>query len=572
MKSNKKNGHRKIIISIIIVCVLAFGAYYFFSAKNKPNTPLEIAKVEKGEIVKSVSCDGVIEPVTNIEIKSNVGGTIVKLYAEEGDYVKAGQLLAQIDPVDVLTTLEKEQNNLITAKAKVTSSENSLSIQKQQAIADLESARESIRSATAKLGQAKKESNIQPNLTSNEIAIAKTNLLQAKASLEQLKKATSIQRKVTAKTNYDSAKANYDQANKTHERNKQLLEKGFLSKKDFETAEELYLSSKATLEDAKQKYDTIKEEVDQDIQIAEEKVNQAEISYQNAKTNSAQIDIKQYDVTAAIAALKIAKANYSSAEANLKQINVKESDLVQSKANLSSAKSSVQNAQTNYAYTNITAPRDGVIVKKWAEEGSIIMAGRASTAGSSSGVVIYEIADTTKMQVSVSVDETDIYNIFPNQDVKISVDAYPDKVFTGKVTKIAPRAETDSGVTTVPVEVTITQKNTDLKPVMNATCEFIIATKKDILIAPIDYINIMGDKASAIVMKDGKPQNVEVKIGMQGEEQLEILSGLKEGDEIISPRSIEMQNSKNKKSGKDVPSSSSSSKKSSGMGGMPPPP
>ena len=79
-------------------------------------------------------------------------------------------------------------------------------------------------------------------------------------------------------------------------------------------------------------------------------------------------------------------------------------------------------------------------------------------------------------------------------------------------------------------------------------------------------------------MKNGKPENVEVKIGMQGEEQLEILSGLKEGDEIISPRSIEMQNSKNKKGSKDTKNTSStssnrsSSRKSGAMGGMPPPP
>lgn len=575
MKLNNRINKRNIIIIILIVA--AAGLTWFFVGKGKSKVAMETYEVKRGDIVNSVSCDGVISPITTVEIKSNVGGTIVKLYAEEGDFVKAGQMLAQIDPVDVLTTLETEQNNLVSAKAKVTSAQNNLDIQKVQSYSDLEAAKEAINSAQAQLAQAKKTAGIQPSLTANEINSAKAELESAEASLAQLKKAGSLQRISSAKASYKSAQAAYEQAKKNYDRNTSMLEKGYISKKDYETIKEAYLTSEANYESAKSVYDTINEEINQDIRIAQEKVNQAKMSYNTAITNKAQIEIKNQDLKSAEASLRKAKASYDSSLANVKNINVKYSDLLQANANLSSANSNLQNAKTNYEYTNIMAPRSGVIVQKLAEEGSIIMAGRATTASSTEGVVIYEIADTTRMQVDVDVDETDISSIKINQKVKISVDAFPDQKFTGFVSKIAPRAETDTGVTTIPVEVTIKETNKSLKPEMNATCEFIISEKSNILTVPVENTK-MGSNGKYMVfkMEAGKIVPVNVEVGIQNEDDVEIISGLKEKDIIVSPRSMEMAAAASQGKTGDSASrgmgGSAAGKASRGMGGGMPPP
>ena len=552
----------KLLWIIVAIILVAVGIYYFTHKTKKQPAGFETGKVEIGTIVNSVSADGVIEPVTNVEIKSNVGGTIVKLYADEGDIVKAGQLLAQIDPTDVENTLEKEKNNVISANAKVKSAQDALEIQKQQAQSELRSAKENVKSAEIKLDTAKKEAKVQPTLTSNEIATAKTNLAQAEAALKKMTNATNNQTLVSAKANYDSAVASFNSAEKTFERNKALLEKGYISKKDYEASEEQYVSAKSKLAETKEKYDTVQKELNADIVSQKEKIKSCKIALENAKANSYNIDVKKDNVKSAESALRSAKASLATAQANMKQIDVKESALKQAIADKASAESSLKNAQKNYDYTNITAPRDGVIVKKWTEEGSIIMGGRNATAGSSEGVVIFEIADITKMQVSVDVDETDISSIKIGQDVKISVDAFPDDDFTGKVTRICPSAETSSGVTTVPVEVTFDGSHEELKPEMNATCEFIIATKSNILTASVDYVDVTGDMGSTYIYDaNNKPEQIQFKVGLVGEESVEVLEKLKEGQVIISPRSVENAGGKGGKKGGDSKNK---------MGGPPP--
>ena len=78
------------------------------------------------------------------------------------------------------------------------------------------------------------------------------------------------------------------------------------------------------------------------------------------------------------------------------------------------------------------------------------------------------------MQVEVNVDEADIGQIRQGQPVRISVDAYPDERFRGRVTKIAPQAVAEQNVTTIPVTVEVSVREDRLKPGMNATCDFIV--------------------------------------------------------------------------------------------------
>ena len=540
MKDKMKKLIKPLIILIIILAI-GLGGFFYFQKSKKPKAPLEKGKVEIGSIVNSVSADGVIEPVTNIEIKSNVGGTILKLFAEEGDYVKAGQLLATIDPVDVLTTLEKEQNNVKSAEAQLQSALEALEMQRTQSSSDLKTATENVKSAKIKLKVARDESKAQPTITNNEIATAKSNLAQAKQSLAKLQNATNNQSLINAQSSYDSALATYNKNKKTLERNKALLDKGYLSKKDYEASEEQLISSEANLATAKIKLDTVKNELNADIVTAKEKVRSSELALKTAQANAYNVDVKRSNVKSAESTLKSAQESLKTAQANVRQVQVKEASVAQARASLDSAKSSLENAKKNYDYTFIRAPRDGVLVKKWTDEGSIVQSGRNSMSSNSEGVVIFELADTTKMQVEVDVDETDVYNIVKGQKVKVSVDAYPDKAYTGVVSKISPSAQTNSGVTTVPVEVVLDGNNQELKPEMNATCEFIVDTKDNILTLNTDFCEVKGDTGTTfIVGEDGKPKPVEFKVGIIGEEAVEVLDNLKEGQEVIAPRSAEV--------------------------------
>jgi HlyD family secretion protein len=467
-RSYRRHLRYMIPVLVLIAIVAAVGARQ--SHKEQPD--VQTAIVKRGTVLSSVSGNGILQPLTTVEVKSNVGGQVVQLAVDEGDTVKAGQLIARMDPSDSLTNM-------------------------QQSAADLESAH-------AKLRQSSDQANIQPLLTATAIRQAQSSLASAEATLRQTKTALIPQKLSSAQTGYDQAKANYDQSAKNLERQNALLAKGFVAKSQVESADQQYTVTKAQMDAAKSKLDTVKDETDQDLQAAEARVEEA-------------------------------KASLDSAKANAYQVRVRRDDIVQSRAQVERARAAVKNAQTQIGYATVVAPRAGVVVKKYVEAGSIVTAGRQAMAGSGSGVTIVEIADVSRMRVVVDVDESDIAKISIGQQVDVSVEACPDELFPARVIKIAPEAQVTQSVTTVPVTVELQHADSRLKPEMNATCDFVIDRKENVLFVPIEAISETDAGTEVTVLDHGQQAVRKVEVGLTGDDYCEVVSGLRDGETVVIP-------------------------------------
>ena len=124
------NGRRKRRKRIIIwssvgvgLLVLVLAGVLIASAGGTKIDPSKLAKVEKGDLAKSVVATGKIEPITKVEIKSKASGIVKKLYADYGDMVKQGQLLAQLDKVEIQAQVDQSRAGLEAAIANLKSSE-----------------------------------------------------------------------------------------------------------------------------------------------------------------------------------------------------------------------------------------------------------------------------------------------------------------------------------------------------------------------------------------------------------------------------------------------------------------
>ncbi|MCX6345219.1 MAG: efflux RND transporter periplasmic adaptor subunit [Armatimonadetes bacterium] len=532
-KKKRKWGSDVAAVIIVTVIIVSFMVIRARNASN--NTPaIQTAVVERGTVTASVSANGVLQPVTTVEVKSNVGGQVVELAVDEGDVVKAGQLIAKIDPSDTISALQQSVADMDSATAKVQQAKQGLSMQNLQTAANVDASEQALEASRQRLTQAEKQALIQPRLTSEAIKQGESNLAAAEAALRQTKNALIPQKLAAAKSSYEQAKASYEKSNNDVTRKRSLLEKGFVSKSVLDASEEQFSVAKAQLESAKSKIDTVQDESDQDLQSALAKVAQATSALEIAKANRVQDELKQVDFAAARAAVKQAQANLASARASAYQIQMKEEDIVQARAGLARSNATLKNAQTQMKYTTIVAPRSGVVVKKYVESGSIVSAGRSSFSGSGSGVGIVDIADITHMMALVNVDETDIAQIAIGQDVDVTVDAYPGKRFKGKVTKIAPQAISDQNVTTIPVTVEIAQPGKELKPAMNATCEFISSRKNNVLLVPSEAVQETQNGMTVTVVVGDKQIVRPVKTGIVGEANTEIISGLNEGDTVVT--------------------------------------
>jgi len=122
--NKKKRKKRIIIISVVVGVVLLFAlGLMAFTRGGTKIDPTKLAKVEKGDLAKSVVATGKVTPIVKVEVKSKASGIVKKLYVEYGDTVKQGQLLAQLDKIEIEAQVEQSRAALAAAEANLTSSQ-----------------------------------------------------------------------------------------------------------------------------------------------------------------------------------------------------------------------------------------------------------------------------------------------------------------------------------------------------------------------------------------------------------------------------------------------------------------
>src|ERR1700704_3296777 len=123
---NNKKKRRKLYIwggiGVGIVLLIAIGVFAFTRGGTKID-PSKLAKVEKGDLAKSVVATGKVTPITKVEVKSKASGIVKKLLVEYGDMVKKGQLLAQLDKIEIEAQVDQSRAALQAAQANYASSQ-----------------------------------------------------------------------------------------------------------------------------------------------------------------------------------------------------------------------------------------------------------------------------------------------------------------------------------------------------------------------------------------------------------------------------------------------------------------
>jgi HlyD family secretion protein len=216
------------------------------------------------------------------------------------------------------------------------------------------------------------------------------------------------------------------------------------------------------------------------------------------------------------------------------QIGVDEAKLRQAQAQVAQARASLDQLEEQLSYTTVVSPIDGEVLSRDVQIGdavsSILVLGSTATQ-------IMTLGDTHQVYVKGKVDESDIGHVYLGQPARIKVESFKDKTFNGKVTKIVPLGVEKDNVTTFEVWVSIDNPNGELKANMTANAEIILSEHKGVLTVPEQAL-IYDNSGKAFVevpdskAKDGK-KRVAVTAGISNGTRTEIVSGLKQGDDVV---------------------------------------
>jgi HlyD family secretion protein len=216
------------------------------------------------------------------------------------------------------------------------------------------------------------------------------------------------------------------------------------------------------------------------------------------------------------------------------QIGVDTARLKQARAQVQQAQAGLKQLEEQLSYTTIVAPMDGVILSRDVEIGDAVSS--ILVLGSTATLVMTE-GDINDVYVQGKVDEADIAHVYMNQPARIKVESFRDRVFNGKVTKIAPLGVEKDNVTTFEVRVSIDNPGGELKANMTANAEIILDEHKNVLMVPESAVMYDNQKNASVEIPDKKQKEgkrkIPVKVGISNGSVTEVLSGLKEGELVV---------------------------------------
>jgi multidrug resistance efflux pump len=410
-----------VAVGLGVVCAGYYGISWWITAMN------------------TVSTDEARVTASYATISAEVSGKIVKFPAEEGDVVRKGDLLVEIDKEEYQSALDEAIVELKRATAQ--HEEGKLQFKGMAATVRSEISR-------AEAGLEGAGGMLKEKVRMHELAkhVGKSQVEQAEAAVK------------VADSNLTKAEVDLRKAGLDLERAKNLFDKQFIAAKDLDDARTTYESAQATVEMRKGEVQQLKA----DLQLAKiSKLNNfrddatlAEVRSMTAKSDVRKADADLRLATARLAEVEAFKSRLESQESMVNQLKLK-----------------VDNQKRHLESTEVTSPVNGIVVRKTANIGDIMQRGQ----------VFLRIIIRDTLVVRANVRETYVRYIGQGNPVEVYVDAYPSRVFSGKVKLIGDTTDSEFAIfkpggpysrleQMIPVEISLDgdSNNRDLKPGMNA--------------------------------------------------------------------------------------------------------
>ncbi len=489
------------IWSFIILLVIIFLVYlFFFKSKTTTETKYVSSAVSKGNIIVSVSGTGQIESADTININAKVSGDVISVPVKVGQEVKKGTLIASMDSRDARIVLETAQLSLDKIK-------------KLDPLTVLQKENSTIKTYT-------------DGWNNTSAFLIDMNVV------------------VTGMYDISNGYLGY--------KNKMLLSES--GKIKLDASEKAYWEAKKSLDTTTSLYKTlsINSSKDEIKNLISKTLDTAKVVSNGVKLTQASLDYTIYslDATSTTDATNNQKNltswtattnNYlNSIATNLNNINESSQSLSDTLAgadelDIRQAELNLETKQNSYNDYFIRAPFDGIIATLTAKVGQ--------TASGSIGTLIAK-----QKIVKISLNEVDIAKIKLGQKATLSFDAIDGLTITGKVDGIDSVGTVSQGVVTYNVTIVLDVDDARVKPGMSVSATIITDTAQDVVIVPssavkekngVSYVETLGLATSTVTDSQGlvstvKPISVNITVGLVDDMSSEIISGLKEGDIIIT--------------------------------------
>lgn len=492
------------------------------AAMETAAVPVETLAIGRGTINRTLFVTGTLKTDRDVHITSKIAGKVAAIYTKEGDRVRAGQLLLALDDADQRAQVQQASAALRAAAERLSQAEAGRKVRYAQTDAGIEQAAANLRSAQLRVKQLEASARMTDTSSKSSVAQAEANLAAAKDQLRIVTTGARSQERRVADNAVEQALANLETAKSHAQRRRALFAQGAISQEDLDDSEKQLKLAQSQYNSATEQRDLIQEgSRTEEVRIAEQQVRQAEEALRTAKSSLERTSVSEDDVASAKATVAQMEAALHVAKANTATYKIVPSEIAAARAAEMQASAQLTYTQEQLRNTRIYSPVDGVV------------ATRSTNVGESIGTAtqLMNVVAINGVYFEAQVPELSLSSVRVGMPVSVTVDSLPGRKLQGTVRELIPVAATSSKNFRVRVAVA----NGGQLPV-GAFARGEVALGKDAaaLLVPKDCLVTLVGEDYVYLAVDGKAKQQPVKVGDSDKVNAQILSGLKEGDRIIS--------------------------------------
>ena len=518
---------RYIIIPIVVLAAISLTTWFLvrnFNAKPK----YDLYTVRRGAVTKTVAVAGSVVSGQKFELGFLTPGIVQDVKVKTGDRVQAGDLLVIQDTIILEAQAAQARASVAAASALLNKTRNHLRPADMAVLErGLDSARVALATAQSNLQVVYRSQDTDRQSAEAALRGAETAYQNAlntyNASMAAIDQGTVAAQ--MALSNASNALSNaqnyYNQVLHRYNLGQATAVELQQAGAALSAANSAYLSARTAYDTAVSQANLQKTTAASGLSAADSQLQNARIAYNAAGNGS---DLK---ITAAQNALSVAQAAYNLAEAQYQQSLAPAlgADISSSSAQVAAAAASLKVVQTQIAKASIKAPVGGIITA---------VSAKAHEISPMSGPAVVLETDND-FQIEAYVSEIDVERVLPGAQVKLTFDGLPEVVAQGVIATIDPAATIVLGVVNYKVTVALTAPIIGIKPALTADLEILTDSRENVLFVPRKAVSKTADGYTVKVLESNAKISVtqEVQVGLIGDSETEILSGLAEGDQVV---------------------------------------
>jgi HlyD family secretion protein len=514
-KKPKKHRFKGLLLGLLATGLLTVPLSFYLTQKQSQLKPELIESltvpVETQDLTVRITASGVVQPVRRVNLSPKTQGRLSQLFVEQGDRVEAGDIIARMESGEIEAQLLQAEAGLARAQANLSKLQTG-------------SRPEEIAAAQARLNRAQATlDELQAGTRSEEIAVAQAKLNEAEARLADARSGSLDDEIAQAESRLTANKAELELASERVRRYESLRNQGAVSEDSLEEYLQNERRLSALVEEAQRRIEQLEQS-----QLSQVDRLEATVDMERQALRQLQNGARPEEIAGA-------EAEVAEVQSNLNELinGTRPEEIAAAQAEVREAQAQVRYYETQLEDSNVRAPFSGVIAQRYAVEGSFVTpATSASDATSATSTSIVALAKD--LEVLAKIPEADIGRIKPNQTVEIIADAYPDKLFEGRVQLIAPEAVKERDVTLFQARVEILSGKDLLQSGMNVDLKFIGDKLNNALVVPTVAI-ITNKGETGVLLPDDKnqPKFHPVTVGSTIGNQIQILEGIEAGDRVF---------------------------------------